>query len=246
MTELPTIHEALAKAKAAVGNVSKAQRNAQQGFNFRGVDDVVNAVAGPLNDNGVIVTPWVDSYVSETVEVGRNKTLMAHIMGEVVYTFTGPRGDEVKAKVLAEAMDSGDKCTPKFMSVAYRIALLQVLNLPTDSPDPDSVVYERSSNVQQEAPKSTHTKQSGTAASSLGSGPKPGAPASAEPATQDDIEKFVTMILNAKNSDQLNKAWTAIGAKGALQTEIERDGTKITLEKFLFQRNDHLKSGSGS
>lgn len=242
MTDAPTIHEVLAKAKAAVGAVSKAQRNTQQNFSFRGVDDVVNAAAGPLNEHGVIVTPWVESYVSETVEVGRNKTPMAHIMGEVIYTFTGPRGDEVKAKVLAESMDSGDKGAAKFMSVAYRIALLQVLNLPTDSPDPDAESYERSGNAQQEAakaPKST--------ARSTRTEPQSSPPASSpEPATADDIEKFTTMILNAKNSDQLNRAWTAIGAKGALQTEIEHEGTKVTLEKFLFQRNDHLKSGSGS
>ena len=40
-------------------------------------------------------------------------------------------------------MDSGDKATPKAMSVAFRIALLQALALPTDEPDPDSYAYER-------------------------------------------------------------------------------------------------------
>jgi hypothetical protein len=40
-------------------------------------------------------------------------------------------------------MDSGDKATAKAMSVAYRTALLQVLCLPTDEPDPDSHTYER-------------------------------------------------------------------------------------------------------
>ena len=77
--------------------------------------------------------------------------------------------------------------------------------------------------------------------------PQSSSPASSpEPATETDITAFVKMIETAKNSDQLNKAWTAIGAKGALQTEIEHEGTKVTLEKFLFQRNDHLKSGSGN
>lgn len=243
MTDAPTIWEVLAKAKAAVGAVSKAQRNTQQNFSFRGVDDVVNAAAGPLNEHGVIVTPWVDSYVSETVEVGRNKTPMAHIMGEVVYTFTGPRGDEVKAKVLAESMDSGDKGAAKFMSVAYRIALLQVLNLPTDSPDPDAESYERSSNAQQEAKAPKSTARSTRPATE----PQSSSPASSpESATEADIQGFIRAIELAKNSADLNKIWTLIGAKGALQTEIERDGTKVTLEKFLFHRNDAIKSGSGN
>jgi hypothetical protein len=48
-------------------------------------------------------------------------------------------------------MDSGDKAAPKAMSVAYRIALLQALNLPTDDADPDSQSYERSPRQQQSA-----------------------------------------------------------------------------------------------
>ncbi len=41
-------------------------------------------------------------------------------------------------------MDGGDKATAKAMSVAFRIALLQALALPTSEPDPDSSSYERS------------------------------------------------------------------------------------------------------
>lgn len=245
MTDAPTIWEVLAKAKAAVGAVSKDRRNTQQNFNFRGVDDVVNAAAGPLNEHGVIVAPWVEDYTYETVQVGRNKTEMAHVMGRVTYTFTGPRGDEVKAKVLAEAMDSGDKATPKFMSVAYRIALLQVLNLPTDSPDPDSVAYERSGDTQESDSKPA-SRQAPKSARAEAPKPAEAAARPAEAATEADIAGFIKMIETAKNSDQLNKAWTAIGAKGALQTEIEHKGTKVTLEKFLFQRNDALKSGAGN
>ena len=43
--------------------------------------------------------------------------------------------------VIGEAGDSGDKATPKAMSVALRTALLQTLMLPTDEPDPDSFTY---------------------------------------------------------------------------------------------------------
>jgi hypothetical protein len=41
------------------------------------------------------------------------------------------------------------------MSVAYRIALLQALSLPTNEPDPDSHSYERS--AQQQAPPPVET-----------------------------------------------------------------------------------------
>ena len=144
MSDIPTIHVALAAAKAATGAVAKKERNTQQNFNFRGVDAVVNAAAGPLNDHGIIVLPEVIDYTYETVEIGKNRTQMAHVVGKVRYTFSGPDGSSVAATVLSEAMDSGDKCVAKFMSVAYRIALIQVLNLPTDDRDPDADTYERS------------------------------------------------------------------------------------------------------
>lgn len=141
--EHATIHVALAAAKEAVGAVSKSQRNTAQNFNFRGVDAVVNAAAPALNKFGVIVVPQLIDYTYDTVEVGAKRTPMAHVIARVAYSFYGPAGDHVQAVVFSEAMDSGDKCVAKAMSVAYRIALLQVLNLPTDEPDPDSVSYER-------------------------------------------------------------------------------------------------------
>ena len=89
------------------------------------------------------------------------------------------------------------------------------------------------------APKST--------ARSTRTEPQSSSPASSpEPATQDDIAGFVRAIELAKNSTDLNKIWTLAGSKGALQSEIQKDGEKITLEKFLFQRNDAIKSQSGN
>jgi hypothetical protein len=137
------IQVALAEVKRMVTAVGKNERNAQQGFNYRGVDAVVNAAAPALNEVGVITVPELIDYTYEVVEVGKNKTPMAHVMGRVKYSFLGPAGDAISATVLSESMDSGDKAAAKMMSVAYRIALLQVLNLPTDEPDPDSVSYER-------------------------------------------------------------------------------------------------------
>jgi hypothetical protein len=70
---------------------------------------------------------------------------MGHVKVKVTYTFIGANGDSIKATVVGEAMDAGDKATAKAMSVAFRTALLQALSLPTDEPDPDSSSYERSS-----------------------------------------------------------------------------------------------------
>lgn len=138
------IVEALSKVMADVGAVKKGDRNTAQNFNFRGIDAVVNAVSPALRAHGIVVTPELVSIDRDTVEIGKNRTTMGHVTVVVKYTFTATDGSSVSATVAGEAMDSGDKATPKAMSVAFRTALLQALCLPTDEPDPDSHSYERS------------------------------------------------------------------------------------------------------
>lgn len=146
-TNLP-IAQALNQVMKEVGAVAKKDKNQSQGFNFRGIDAVVNAVSPALQKHGVIVVPSVEDYEYSSVEIGKNRTVMGHVKVKVTYTFIGANGDAIKATVAGEAMDSGDKATAKAMSVAFRTALLQTLSLPTDEPDPDSQSYERSERVQ--------------------------------------------------------------------------------------------------
>lgn len=127
-----------------VRSVAKQDRNTAQNFNFRGIDAVVNAVAPALRKYGVVVVPLVEDYTYSTVEVGRNRTQMGHVIVTVRYRFIGAEGDSIDTLVIGEAMDSGDKAVPKAMSVAFRTALLQALTLPTDEADPDAHSYERS------------------------------------------------------------------------------------------------------
>lgn len=143
-TEPQTIVRALASVMEDVRSVHKGDTNVVQGFKFRGIDAVVNAVGPALRTHGVIVTPDIESVDYGTVEVGRNRTQMGHVRVKVRYTFHGPAGDSLSCSVAAESMDAGDKATAKAMSVAFRTALLQALCLPTDEPDPDSAVYDRS------------------------------------------------------------------------------------------------------
>jgi hypothetical protein len=152
------IAQALSEVMKAVGAISKKDKNTAQGFNFRGIDSVVNAVSPALQKFGVVVVPSVEEYDYQTVEIGRNRTAMGHVRVKVTYTFIGVNGDAIKATVVGEAMDSGDKATAKAMSVAFRTALLQSLSLPTDEVDPDAHSYERSSANDVLAPEALITK----------------------------------------------------------------------------------------
>lgn len=141
------IYGALADVMSDVGAVAKDSRNTQQNFNFRGVDAVVNAVSPALRKHRVMVLPQMRSvdYVMMPLSSGKSATVCRVV---VAYRFVAVDGSHIETVVAAEAFDMGDKATPKAMSVAFRTALLQALALPTDDPDPDSMVYETAYDMQ--------------------------------------------------------------------------------------------------
>lgn len=143
----PTLVERLVAVKRDIGAVGKGDRNAQQGFNFRGIDAVLNAVAGPLIKHGVLVYPRLQSLDKGTATTTKG-SVMNTVVVEVEYVFTDGE-DSIKVIAPGEAFDSGDKCVAKAMSVAYRTALIQALSLPTDEPDPDMESYEAAPHVRQ-------------------------------------------------------------------------------------------------
>ena len=138
------IYAALSAVMGEVSSVGKDERNAGQGFNFRGIDAVVNAVGPALRKHGVIVVPRVQSCDYSTIEIGEKRKATAHVRVIVEYIFIAQDGSTISCTTAGEAMDQGDKATAKAMSVAFRIALLQALALPTSEPDPDASSYERS------------------------------------------------------------------------------------------------------
>ena len=93
------IAQALSEIMKAVGAIAKKDKNTAQGFNFRGIDSVVNAVSPALQKFGVIVVPSVEEYDYQTVEIGKNRTAMGHVRVKVTYTFIGANGDSLKATV---------------------------------------------------------------------------------------------------------------------------------------------------
>lgn len=141
MTDHPTIQAALSAVMADVRAVAKGDRNQQQGFNFRGVDAVVNAVGPKLREHHVIVLPTVLDVHHANFTTAKGSQ-MSSVTVQVQYTFVGPAGDSLSCSVAGAAFDIGDKAVPKAMSVAYRTALLQSLCLPTDEPDPDHSTYQ--------------------------------------------------------------------------------------------------------
>ena len=234
--------------KAAIKAVGKTGRNTQQNYNFRGVDAVVNAAAPELNKAGVIVMPMLSSIEYETVEVGKNRTPMAHCRVIVTYRFhDGPACDFIDAMVPGE-VGLGDKAAPKAMSVAYRIALLQVLNLPTDDADPDAQSYERSprDTFDNARPAASRQASNGNGAP-RGQVARPAAVAQPDAAPADEVDPDAQELANdahgCRSVSELRKIHGAAQEKGKLRAFIAdpATGTKGGLAGYLNFRKKALE-----
>lgn len=139
---LPPVHAALNAVMRDVQAVPKSGRNAAQGFKFRGIDAVVNAVGPKLRYHGVLFLPYSVAAQHRDITTSQGKSAR-ECMVTVVYRIVGPAGDHLDIEAPGEAVDISDKGTAKAMSVAYRTALIQALCLPTDEPDPDAEYPER-------------------------------------------------------------------------------------------------------
>lgn len=138
-TAIATIQAVMRDAQA----LGKGERNAQQGFNFRGVDAVMNLIGPLLRKHGAFIVPELVSHRYETAqqEGKRGPQYVTRSVVTVAYHWHGPDGSVVTGTVAGEAFDYGDKATSKAMSVAFRTYLLQTLTLPTNEPDPDTFSY---------------------------------------------------------------------------------------------------------
>lgn len=129
-----TVHQAVLDVMATVGAVGKGSQ--QQGFAFRGIDAVLNAVSPALQLHGITIHPAKVEHRRGVQQFSGGKT-GAQIDVLVDYVFTGPDGSSFTTQVAAEANDVSDKATAKAMSVAYRTCLIQTFAIPTEESGPN-------------------------------------------------------------------------------------------------------------
>lgn len=131
------------QAKIAKEGITKGRKNQQQGYSFRGIDDVYNALSAHLADAGLCILPKVES--RELVERQSAKgTPIFYVTVKVDFAFVSSKdGSEHHVITYGEAMDSADKATNKAMSAAYKYACLQTFCIPTEGDnDPDATTHE--------------------------------------------------------------------------------------------------------
>ena len=132
------IYEAITKCMEEIGAVGKDDVNKQQGFRYRGIDAVMNALNPALTHNHVFVVPEVLEQQRQERTTGKG-TVLIYSICKIKFTFFAEDGSHIEAITVGEGMDSGDKATNKAMSIAFKYACFQVFCIPTEEmKDPDS------------------------------------------------------------------------------------------------------------
>lgn len=131
------------KVMDEIGAIGKNKRNQTQGFNFRGIDDVMNTLHPLLAKAHIFVYP-------ETLEISREErtnskgNLLLYTLAKVRYHFVSTDdASEVDVVVYGEGMDPGDKSLNKAMSIAMKYACFQIFCIPTEEMvDPDAEIHQ--------------------------------------------------------------------------------------------------------
>ena len=144
------IYQTISAVMNEIGAVGKNSKNATQGFMFRGIDAVMNALAPALQKHKLFIVPEVLEHTREertSKKVDYNGiekiTTLIYSICKIKYKFIAEDGSYIESVVIGEGMDSGDKATNKAMSIAFKYACFQVFCIPTEEMvDPDTECHE--------------------------------------------------------------------------------------------------------
>lgn len=131
----PMVYVAIAKVTHSLANkgVGKTRKNTQQGYTFRGIDDLYNALAPELATANLCILPRC--LKREVVERRtKNDSALFYVTVDMEFDFISAE-DGSKHTVgpfYGEAMDSGDKATNKAMSAAYKYCVMQAFSIPVE------------------------------------------------------------------------------------------------------------------
>jgi hypothetical protein len=119
--------------RIASEGIGKSRKNEQQGYKFRGVDEVMNAFAPILATEGIYLRPrFTERDVAE--RTNKNGTALFYVTVRGEFDFSNEAGEVVTVgPFYGEAMDSGDKATNKAMATAFKYAMFQTFCVPLEA-----------------------------------------------------------------------------------------------------------------
>lgn len=120
------------QAELAQTGITKDRKNQQQGYSFRGIDDVYNTLSPLLAKHGLCILPRIISRECIERQSLKGSTIF-YVTVEAEFDFVcAEDASKHTVKTYGEAMDSADKATNKAMSAAYKYAAFQAFAIPTE------------------------------------------------------------------------------------------------------------------
>ena len=113
------IYQAMAEILAEIPSIGKDNKNKEQGFKYRGIDDVYNALHPLLAKHKVFMAPTVLSRASEE-RATKNGGALQCVTLSVEYRFFHADGSSISCTVMGEGRDTSDKATNKAMAACSR------------------------------------------------------------------------------------------------------------------------------
>lgn len=134
------VHQAIIDVMGDLAEVgiAKEKRNTEQGFNYRGIDDLYNTLAKILASRKLCILPTI--LEREVIQrTTKSNSIMYNIVLKMLYRIVSAEdGSTVECTTYGEASDMTDKGTNKAMSAAYKYLCFQLFCIPIDVQDPDA------------------------------------------------------------------------------------------------------------
>ena len=130
----PRVYGAIANVATDIAKtgISKDRKNEQQGYKFRGIDEVFNALSPLLAKHRLIILPRVLTRAQTERTTAKGGVLFSVIV-EAEFDFVSAEdGSKHTVRTFGEGMDSADKATNKAMSAAYKYAAFQTFCIPLE------------------------------------------------------------------------------------------------------------------
>jgi len=149
---VPAVYAAInaVQSDLCADGIAKDRKNTIQGFSFRGIDAVYNALSPLLVKHGLLILPRCTA--RDVVERHTAKgNLSLDVTVTVEYDFIAIKDGSIKTvgPMYGQAMDTGDKATSKAMSIAYKYAVFEAFSIPLEgSEDADSSTTELGAQAQ--------------------------------------------------------------------------------------------------
>lgn len=130
------VYSAWTAALEQVRAVPKGDVNQGEGFKYRSIDAVMNAVHGALAAHSLAIIPEAAAQTRTEVQ-SRRGAAGDHLVMDVTFRVIHASGESFTAQVVGEATDYQGRCTSKAYTMALKTFLLQALCIPLVGADPD-------------------------------------------------------------------------------------------------------------